>query len=79
MRSPELDKVLEFQPEYHEAWYNKSRCYALQGKIDLAIENLRQAINISPDEYREVAKTDSELNSIRADERFLALIQHNVD
>jgi tetratricopeptide (TPR) repeat protein len=70
-----FDKVLEIQPSHHIACYKKACCYALQGNIEQAIENLQQAINLSPDECREWAKTDSDFDSIREDERFHALIQ----
>jgi hypothetical protein len=43
--------------------------------IEQAIENLQQAINLNPDEYRQMAKTDSDFDSVREDERFQALIQ----
>jgi tetratricopeptide (TPR) repeat protein len=69
------DKALEIKPDKHEAWYNKACSYALQGNIEQALENLQQAINLSPDKYREMAKTDSDFDNIRKDERFQALIQ----
>lgn len=69
------DKALEFKPDDHSAVYNKACCYALQGNIEQTLENLQQAINLSPDEYREKAKTDSDFDSIRDDELFQALIQ----
>ncbi|RUR73569.1 tetratricopeptide repeat protein [Chlorogloeopsis fritschii PCC 9212] len=56
-------------------WYNKACCYALQGNFEQAIEALAQAINVNPDAYREMAKTDSNFDSIREDKRFQALIQ----
>ncbi|HEY9636256.1 MAG TPA: tetratricopeptide repeat protein [Coleofasciculaceae cyanobacterium] len=68
------NEVLKFKPNYHQAWYNKACCYALQGNVEQAIENLQQAINLSPDECREMAKTDSDFDSIREDERFQALV-----
>jgi tetratricopeptide (TPR) repeat protein len=68
------DQALKFRENYHKAWYNKAGCYALQGNVEQAIESLQQAINLSPDEYREMAKTDSDFDSIRDDERFQALI-----
>jgi superkiller protein 3 len=46
----------------------------LQGNIDLAIAKLEQTINLNPDKYREMAKTDSDFDSIREDRRFQALI-----
>jgi tetratricopeptide (TPR) repeat protein len=69
------DKALEFKPDKHEAFYNKACCYALQSQIDQAIQNLQQAINLNPDKYREMAKTDSDFDSIRSHTRFQALIQ----
>jgi len=68
------DKALEFKPDDDAAWYNKACCYALQNKIDLALGNLQQAINLNPDKYREMAKTDSDFDSLRENERFQALI-----
>lgn len=70
-----FDKALEFKPDYADAFYNKACCYALQGNVDQAIENLQQAIKLSPNQYREHAKTDSDFGSIKEDKRFLALIQ----
>jgi tetratricopeptide (TPR) repeat protein len=69
------DQALKFKPDYHQAWYNKACYYALQGNIDQALENLQQAINLNFDEYRKMAKADSDFDDIREDERFQALIQ----
>jgi tetratricopeptide (TPR) repeat protein len=69
------DKALEIRPDDHFSWYIKACCYALQGNVELTIENLQQAINLSPDQYRESAKTDLEFDSLREDKRFQALIQ----
>ncbi|TFI52074.1 tetratricopeptide repeat protein [Mastigocladus laminosus UU774] len=68
------DKAVEIKPDLHQAWYNKACCYALQGNIEQAIANLQRAISLNP-EYREKAKTNSDFDSIRDDERFQALIQ----
>ncbi|QYX31487.1 tetratricopeptide repeat protein [Sphaerospermopsis torques-reginae] len=67
------DKALEIKPDYHQAWYNKARVYALQGNIEKAIENLQTAIILNPDTVREWAKTNSDFDAIREDERFQAL------
>ncbi|WP_293330454.1 tetratricopeptide repeat protein [Microcoleus sp. CAWBG58] len=69
------DKALEFKPDLHAAFYNKACCYALHSQIDQAIQNLQQAIALNPDKYREMAKTDSDFDSIRFDTRFQALIE----
>ncbi len=69
------DKALEFKPDDTSAFYNKACCYALHSQIDQAMQNLQQAINLNPDKYREMAKTDSDFDSMRSDVRFQALIQ----
>ncbi|QHG18619.1 tetratricopeptide repeat protein [Nostoc sp. ATCC 53789] len=68
------DQSLKFQPDLHQAWYGKACYYALQGNIEQAVENLQQAINLNREKYQEIAKTDSDFDSIREDERFQALI-----
>jgi tetratricopeptide (TPR) repeat protein len=70
-----FDKALKLQPNEANAFYGKASCYAWLGNVDLAIENLQQAINLNLNEYREAAKTDSDFDSIRGDNRFQALIQ----
>jgi tetratricopeptide (TPR) repeat protein len=69
------DKALEIKPDDTSAFYNKACCYALHTQIDQAIQNLQQAIDLNPDENREMAKTDSDFDSIRSDVRFQALMQ----
>ncbi|MBO3460795.1 tetratricopeptide repeat protein [Aetokthonos hydrillicola Thurmond2011] len=72
------DQALKIQPDYHKAWYNKACCYAIQGNIERAIENLQQAINLNASEYQEMAKSDSDFDIIREDERFQSLIQEQL-
>lgn len=67
------DQALQLKPEYHQAWYNKACCYSLQGNVEKAVETLTQAIELNP-KYREMAKTDTDFDSIRDDERFRALV-----
>jgi len=62
-----------------DSFYNQACSYALQGKVEQAIENLQQAIKLSPEKYREMAKTDSDFDIIRDSERFQALIQEELD
>lgn len=56
------NQALKFKTDDHEAWYNKAYIYALQGNIEQILENLQKAINLSPDECREWAKTDSDFD-----------------
>ncbi|MDR9894100.1 tetratricopeptide repeat protein [Aetokthonos hydrillicola Thurmond2011] len=67
------DKAVEIKPDFHLAWYNKACYYALQENVDLAVKNLKQAISLNP-EYREMAKNNSDFNSIREDKRFQVLL-----
>ncbi len=67
------DKAVEFKPDLHQAWYNKSCIYALQSNIEQAIKNLQIAINLLPEKVREWTKTNSDFDAIREDERFQAL------
>jgi len=69
-----FDKTIEFKSDNANAFYNKACCYALQGNVDLAIENLQKTLNLNPDQYRELATNDSDLASIRHDQRFQKLI-----
>ncbi|MFN7283638.1 MAG: TPR end-of-group domain-containing protein [Dolichospermum sp.] len=68
------DKAVEFKPDLHQAWYNKSCIYALQSNIEQAIKNLQIAINLLPEKVREWTKTNSDFDAIREDERFQALL-----
>ena len=67
------DKAIQFKPD-NSAWYNKACCYVLQNPLDKGIEHLEKAIDLNP-KYREMAKTDSDFDSIRDNARFQTLIQ----
>lgn len=69
-----FDKALELKPENPNTFYNKACCYALQANSEAAVENLKLAISQEPEEYREMAKTDSDFDSIRDQEAFQALL-----
>ena len=68
------DKALELKPDKDEIWYNKACCYALQANLEAAVKNLSRAIALAPDKNREMAKTDSDFDSIRDNEAFQALL-----
>ena len=67
------DKAIEIKPDLDEAWYNQACAYSLLNDIDTAIEKLQEAINLNP-EYKEMAKTDSDFDAIRDDQRFVKII-----
>jgi tetratricopeptide (TPR) repeat protein len=68
------DDTFAYNPGIHDAIYNKACCYALMNDIDNALDCLRQAIALDP-KYREMAKTDSDFDAIRADERFRGAVE----
>ncbi|BAZ22408.1 TPR repeat-containing protein [Kalymmatonema gypsitolerans NIES-4073] len=68
------EKAIELKPDYSRAWYNRACYYALQGNIDLANENLKQAIKLGLGKCRERAKGDSDFDAIREDECFKKII-----
>ncbi|NJR53251.1 MAG: tetratricopeptide repeat protein [Acaryochloris sp. CRU_2_0] len=69
-----FDQALAIQPELADAFYNKACCYALQGNIHLAIENLQKAIRLKPNQFQELAKTDSAFDDMRDEPRFQELL-----
>ncbi|MEG5062767.1 tetratricopeptide repeat protein [Microcoleus sp. B3-A4] len=69
------ETVLEINPDFANAFYNKACCYALLGFADLALDNLQRAVEFIPSLYRELALADSDLSCIWKQERFEALIQ----
>lgn len=69
-----FDAILKIEPDNAGAFYNKACCYSLAGQPASAIDNLRRAVELAPDTYREMAKTDPTLANIRRSEQFISLI-----
>ena len=67
------DRALAIKPDYHNAFYNKACCYGLQKDVVKAVEFLQQAIGLNL-KYRKDAKTDSDFDGVRDDERFRAVV-----
>ena len=63
------NQALKINPDDANSYYNLACAYALQENIELAIENLRHAINLDS-QYRDMAKTDSDFDKIRDSEQF---------
>jgi len=73
-----FDRAISLKQDDGGAHYDKACCYGLQQNIELAIETLQHAIALDS-KYRELAKTDSDFDGIRNDERFRALIGESVE
>ncbi|MEH2419648.1 MAG: tetratricopeptide repeat protein [Nostoc sp.] len=69
------EKALKLQANDESGYYGKACYFALQNDVDLAIENLQQAINLNPRRCRREAKFNPDFDSIRDDARFQALLQ----
>ena len=67
-----IDQSLQINPNL---WAYESKAYAfvLQDKIDLAIENLRYAIEIDPTRKQTILN-DPDFDKIRNDSRFINLL-----
>jgi superkiller protein 3 len=71
-----FDNALKLKPDFYQSFYSKACVYALQENIDLALENLTQAINLDS-KCLEMAKTDTDFDRIRNDRRFIDLINQS--
>jgi len=67
------DQALAIKPDNPNAFYGKACCYGLQKNVVKAVEFLQQAIALNP-KLREYAKTDSDFDGVRDDERFRAVV-----
>jgi tetratricopeptide (TPR) repeat protein len=67
------NEALKIESNFPQAWYNKSCAYTLQSQTKLALESLEKAISLG-EQYREMAKTDSDFDTIRNNPAFQALI-----
>ena len=70
----DCEQAINQNPKHESGYYAKACCYALQGEIEQAIDNLQKAIDIKPGFSRSEAKHNPDFDSIRDDERFRALV-----
>ena len=71
------DKCLEINPNDDAAWFNRACDLALLKRVNPAIESLTRAISLNK-ENKEMAKTDSDFDNIRHDQRFQFLVNSPV-
>jgi len=67
------DIALSIQPKFDLIWYYRSRCYALQGKLDFALDDLEQAIKLRS-QYKQSVKSEPDFDNVQDLERFKLLI-----
>jgi hypothetical protein len=68
-----LRVLVEAHPQYALLFYNLACCESLTGRTTDAVEHLRRAIDMS-EEFRDNAKSDSDLDAIRSQPAFRQLI-----
>ncbi len=69
-----FDKAIAINPQHANAIYNKAFAISRLNNLDEALTLLQEAIALDP-KYRDLAKTDTDLDSIRPDEQFKALLE----
>jgi tetratricopeptide (TPR) repeat protein len=81
----EFEKVIEIAGKLIDldsgnflGWYVKASCQSRLGYIQPALENLKEAVRLNPEASQELAKTDSDFDQLREDERFQALMESSV-
>ena len=66
--------VIEANPDVAGAFYNLACCEALAGRKDDALGHLKHAFEKSPEQFRQWASGDSDLDSLRDDPEFQQLL-----
>jgi len=67
-----LEEMLAEVPDDPTSEFNLACAYALTGRKQDALEHLRRAVELDP-EFRDNARTDSDLDSVRDDPEFSAI------
>ncbi len=68
------NKALQIDADHPEPWYEKARCYAVKGDVDLVVDNLQRAINLNS-KIKETVLKDPDFAIIREEEIFRESIQ----
>src|SRR5436305_12930672 len=66
--------TVEAHPQYAGPFYNLACCEALAGRKDDAMRHLKQAFDVSPEQFRGWAAADTDLDSLRDEPEFQQLL-----
>jgi tetratricopeptide (TPR) repeat protein len=66
-------EVLKINPNYRPAWYNRACIESLRNNQEKSIKFLKRAIDLDK-KYRDMAKTDEDLDNVRGLREFKELI-----
>ncbi len=72
------DKLIDLDPENFFGWYVKASWQSRLGYDQQALENLKEAVRLNPEASQQLAKTNSDFDWLRDDERFQALMESSV-
>lgn len=72
------DKLIDIDSENFLGWYVKASCQSQLGYAQQALENLKEAVRLNPEASQQLAKTNSDFDRLRKDERFQALMESSV-
>lgn len=67
-------KLIDLDSENFLGWYAKASCQSRLGYTQQALENLKEAVRLNPEASQQLAKTNSDFDRLRKDERFQALM-----
>lgn len=71
-------KLIDLDSENFLGWYAKASCQSRLDYTQPALENLKEAVRLNPEASQELAKTNSDFDQLRKDERFQALMESSV-
>ncbi|MGL5509614.1 MAG: tetratricopeptide repeat protein, partial [Microcoleaceae cyanobacterium] len=71
-----FNKVIAINNKSALTYYYKAKCYVFLAEINLALENLEDAIKLDPQLCREKAKVDNDFQVIAEEPRFHSLLDY---
>ena len=66
--------LVKVEPQNATNWYDLACCYALENRLDLALQNLGKAIELEPDKLKNSARTDLDFAVLCQNEVFKKLV-----
>jgi tetratricopeptide (TPR) repeat protein len=70
-----FDQAITVKSDNPDPFYNRACAHSLNRHPEAALQDLATAIRLAPEEYRNLAKTDTDFDGMRDDPRFQALLE----
>lgn len=71
-------KLIDLDSENFLGWYAKASCQSRLSYTQQALENLKEAVRLNPEASQQLAKTNSDFDRLRKNERFQTLMESSV-